>query len=199
MTDVTSPTTTPDSSDRAARVGRLILAAVATTFIAIATPLIWRGAPLADDFNNCVAPTELGLGGFMTASWRQLGAIRPARFLEILVTAGVCRSLPFGVAIAVSMLLTLAVALLVRGLLRDIGIPATLGGRRRRALAAPAARDRGGAVARRASRAARAGAAPSRRLLLYRRGRLVVGRAGEHRRRAVAGAGDPAAAARRLV
>ena len=43
-----------------------------------------------------------GSAGFMTASWQQLGAIRPARFLEILLTAGVCRSLPFGVAIAVS-------------------------------------------------------------------------------------------------
>jgi hypothetical protein len=99
----------------------LVVAAVA--FVAIAMPLVWRGAPLADDFNNCVAPTELGLDGFMAASWQQLGAIRPARMLEILLTASVCGSLPFGVAILVPLLLTLSVALLVRGVLRDLGIP----------------------------------------------------------------------------
>ncbi len=68
-------------------------------------------------------PVELGLGGFLTASWQQLGAIRPARFLEILLTAPVCHSLPFGVAIVVPLLLTLCVAWLVRGLLRDLGTP----------------------------------------------------------------------------
>ena len=36
--------------------------------------------------------------GFIAASWRQLGAIRPAHFLEVLVTAAVCGLLPFGVA-----------------------------------------------------------------------------------------------------
>ena len=53
-----------------------------------------------------------------------LASVRPARFLEILLTTGVCRSLPFGVAILVPMLLTLAVALLVRSLLRDLDTPA---------------------------------------------------------------------------
>jgi hypothetical protein len=110
--------------DRAAHAGFVLSAVVAGLFVVIAIPLVWRGAPLADDFNNCVAPAELGVGGFMIASWRQLGAIRPARFLEILVTASVCRFLPFGVAIVVSLLLTLTVALLVRGLLRDLGTPA---------------------------------------------------------------------------
>ena len=105
------------------RVGAAILGASVVAFLLIAAPLIWRGAPLADDFNNCVAPVELGLGGFMTASWRQLGAMRPARFLEILIT-GVRRFFPFGVAIVVSLLLTLAVAFLVRRLLREIGTPA---------------------------------------------------------------------------
>ena len=66
---------------------------------------------------------ELGLGGFLAASWHQLGAIRPARFLEILVTAPLCGPLPFGVVIAVPLLLTLAVAWMVRGLLRDLDIP----------------------------------------------------------------------------
>jgi hypothetical protein len=109
--------------DPAERLGRIILVVAAVAFVAIAIPLVWRGAPLADDFNNCIAPTELGLNGFVAASWRQLGAIRPARMLEILLTASVCGSIPFGVAILVSLLLTLAVALLVCGILRDLGIP----------------------------------------------------------------------------
>ncbi len=103
--------------------GRIILGIAAVAFVAIAIPVVWRGAPLADDFNNCVAPTELGLSGFVAASWQQLGAIRPARIVEILLTASVCGSLPFGVAIVVPMLLTLSVALLVRGTLRDVGTP----------------------------------------------------------------------------
>ena len=109
--------------DPADRAGHIILAVAVVAFVAIASPLIWRGAPLADDFNNCVAPTELGLAGFMAASWQQLGAIRPARMLEILLTASVCGSLPFGMAILVPLLLTLSIALLVCGTLRDLGIP----------------------------------------------------------------------------
>ena len=103
--------------------GRIIFVVAAVAFVAIAIPVVWRGAPLADDFNNCVAPTELGLDGFVAASWQQLGAIRPARILEILLAASVCGSLPFGVAILVPLLLTLSLALLVRGTLRDLGTP----------------------------------------------------------------------------
>ena len=106
------------------RVGRGVFVFAVLAFVAVAVPLVWRGAPLADDFNNCVAPTELGLGGFLAESWRQLGAIRPARFLEILVTGPICASLPFGAAIVVSLLSTLAVAWMARGLLRDLDTPA---------------------------------------------------------------------------
>jgi hypothetical protein len=106
-----------------ARAGRAVFAGAVLGFVGVAVPLIWRGAPLADDFNNCVASANLGLGGFLAASWHQLGAIRPARFLEILLAAGVCPYLPFGVAIAVSLLLTLAVAWLTRGFLRDLDTP----------------------------------------------------------------------------
>jgi hypothetical protein len=106
------------------RIGGGVLTAAVVAFAAIAAPVVWRGAPLADDFNNCVAARELGLAGFIATSWRQLGAIRPARFLEIILTGGICGSLPFGVAIAVSALFTVAVAFLARGLLRDLGIPA---------------------------------------------------------------------------
>jgi hypothetical protein len=101
--------------------GSAVLWTAVVAFVAIALPVVWRGAPLADDFNNCIAPIKLGLGGFMAASWHQLGAVRPARFLEILLTASVCRAVPFGVAIVVPLLLTLVVAVMVRGTLRDLG------------------------------------------------------------------------------
>ena len=114
-----------------ARSGNGVFRMASLAFVSIAIPVVWRGAPLADDFNNCIAPSELGLDGFMAASWQQLGAVRPARFLEILLTATVCRSVPFGVAILVPLLLTLIVAVLVRGTLRDLGTPplwASVGG-----------------------------------------------------------------------
>jgi hypothetical protein len=113
-----------DETLGAERTGRIIFAAAVLVFVAVAAPVIWRGAPLADDFTNCLAPVRLGLGGFLAASWDRLGIVRPARFLEILLTTGVCQTLPFGVAIAVPFVLTLAVAVLARGLLRDLGTPA---------------------------------------------------------------------------
>lgn len=123
VTPVASARVGNGERDPAERAGQIILVVAVVAFVAIASPLVWRGAPLADDFNNCVAPTELGLGGFMAASWQQLGAIRPARMVEILVSGSVCRAFPFGIAILVSLLVTLSVALLVRGTLRDLGIP----------------------------------------------------------------------------
>jgi hypothetical protein len=107
----------------AQRTGRRVFAAALGGLLLIAAPIVWRGAPLADDFNNCVASRELGLAGFLAVSWHQLGLMRPARFLEILLTGAVCRSLPFGVAIAVPLILTVVVAVLVSALLRDLGIP----------------------------------------------------------------------------
>jgi hypothetical protein len=103
--------------------GDLVLAIIAFCFLAVSVPVVIRGAPLADDFNNCLAPQELGLGGFAAESWDRLGAIRLARFPEIALTTGVCRSLPFAVAIVVPLLLTLGTAWLVRGLLRDLLVP----------------------------------------------------------------------------
>ena len=106
------------------RAGRTLFAAVVLAFVGIAIPVVWRGAPVADDFNNCVAAGELGVGGFIRASWNQLGAIRPARILEILLTASVCRRLPFGVAIVVPLTLTIVVAVATRGFLRELKLPA---------------------------------------------------------------------------
>jgi hypothetical protein len=104
--------------------GRLLLGAASVALVAVSVPVILRGAPLADDFNNCLAPQELGLAGFLSESFERLGLIRPARFVEILLTTGVCQNLPFGVAIAVGLSVTLVVAFLLRRLLRMLGSPA---------------------------------------------------------------------------
>jgi hypothetical protein len=97
---------------------------VALVVVAVAIPVVIRGAPLADDFTNCVRPQRVGLGSSLATSVERLGALRPVHLLEVVLTTGVCRALPFGVAIAVPLALTLAVALLLRGLLRDLGTPA---------------------------------------------------------------------------
>jgi hypothetical protein len=90
------------------------------TLVSVSTPVLLRGAPLADDFNNCLAPQDRGLYTFLADSYERLGLIRPARFVEILVTTGTCQHLPFGVAIAVSLVLTLAVAALLRRLVATL-------------------------------------------------------------------------------
>ncbi len=101
-----------------------VLLLVAVLFTLLCLPVIVRAAPLADDFHNCVEPSRAGLGTFFHASLERLGAIRPARFLEILLTTSVCQHLPFGFAIAVPLALTLLVAVLLRMLLQDLGAPA---------------------------------------------------------------------------
>jgi hypothetical protein len=133
LSDVMSADRASDASrvERERRTGRIILATAVIAFIGIALPLVWRGAPVADDFNNCMASADLGVGGFIRASWQQLGAIRPARVLEILLAAGVCHSLPFGFAIIVPLALSLSVAFLTRALLRELDVPvvwANIGG-----------------------------------------------------------------------
>jgi hypothetical protein len=111
-------------SESTARVaGRLLFGAASLALLAVSAPVVLRGAPLADDFNNCLAPQDKGLPGFMSESFERLGLIRPARFLEIALTTGVCQSLPFGVAIAVGLAVTFVVALLLRRLLTMLGLP----------------------------------------------------------------------------
>ena len=104
--------------------GRLLLGAACLALLAVSVPVVLRGALLADDFNNCLEPQGKGLPGFMSDSFERLGVIRPARFIEILLTTGVCQTMPFGVAIAVGLALTVLVALLLRRLLTMLGSPA---------------------------------------------------------------------------
>jgi hypothetical protein len=104
--------------------GTALLLVVLALFLAVALPVLVRGAPLADDFTNCVDTQRLGFARAFGDSIDRLGVSRKAHLLEILVTGGVCGRLPFGYAIAVPLALTVAVAFLLRGLLRDVGAPA---------------------------------------------------------------------------
>jgi hypothetical protein len=104
-------------------VGWWVFVGLALLFVALSMPVVFRGAPLADDFSKCLEPQRVGLAPSLASSFERLGAIRPAHVLEILVTTGVCQRLPFGFAIAVSLAVTLLVAVLLRGLLRDLDVP----------------------------------------------------------------------------
>ena len=110
---------------RAAIAGRWLLVVVAVLFLVVVAPVVLEGAPLADDYHTCLRPVEDGsYGPFLADSWRELGAVRPARFLEIAAIAGLCQRIPFGFVILIPLALKLAVALLLRGLLRDLRVPA---------------------------------------------------------------------------
>lgn len=108
----------------AARAGRVVLATVAVAFLVLVLPVVVRGGLLADDYHNCIRPQQVGYDGFLDESWDRLGIVRPARFVEIFVTAPLCERVPFGFVIAVPLAATFAVGWLARGLLRDLRVPA---------------------------------------------------------------------------
>jgi hypothetical protein len=111
-----------DPSDRrTADVGTVLLAMVVLAFLLIALPVIVKGEPLADDYYSCVRHTEVGLSGALHQSLVGTGAVRPARFLEILLLASLCGRVPFGLLMLVPLGLTLTVAFLLRGLIQDLG------------------------------------------------------------------------------
>lgn len=120
-TDVTVPRDAAET--KSARVGTVVFLAVVLVFVAVSLPVVLKGAPLADDFVNCLEPQRVGLGTTLIASFERLGVLRRAHLLEIVITTEVCQHLPFGIAIAVPLALTLGVALLLRALLRDLGAP----------------------------------------------------------------------------
>jgi hypothetical protein len=122
MRAAVSPLRGPETA-RPVQLGAIVFVVVAALFVAISLPVVLRGAPLADDFVNCLEPQRIGLGPTLDNSLERLGALRRAHFLEIIITTEVCQHLPFGVAILVPLALTLAVAALLRGLLRDLGAP----------------------------------------------------------------------------
>jgi hypothetical protein len=110
---------------RAAIAGRWLLVVVAVLFLVVVMPVVVEGAPLADDYHTCLRPVEDGsYRPFLADSWRELGAVRPARFLEIAAIAGLCQRIPFGLVILIPLALKLGVAVMVRGLLRELRLPA---------------------------------------------------------------------------
>jgi hypothetical protein len=113
----------PDDQDGSSRLGAWLLGGAGLLFVAICLPIVLRGAPLADDFFNCLRPQRIGLNAFLAESFERLGALRRAHLAEILITNAACQHLPFGIAIAVPLALSLAVAVLLRLLLRDLGTP----------------------------------------------------------------------------
>jgi hypothetical protein len=98
---------------------------VVALFLVIVAPVVVRGAPFADDFANCSATARSGIAATMAGSLDRLGASRKAHLLEVGLTGAVCGHAPFGVAIAVPLALTIAVAFLLRRLLLDLGASST--------------------------------------------------------------------------
>jgi hypothetical protein len=111
------------AAQRSSQASRILLLGVAGLFLLVTLPVVVAGQPLADDYHTCLRPTQVGLDGFLGESTLRMGAVRPARFVEIFVIAPLCQRVPFGLVILVPLALTLLVGLLLRGLLRDLGLP----------------------------------------------------------------------------
>lgn len=111
-----------ESSSRAATAtwGWGFLFACLLLFAVVTVPVIVEGAPLLDDFGRCVAPQR---AGYWQDRWEAQGLFRPATNIEIVVTNGLCRTVPFGLIILIPWLLTIGVAFLTRTFLGDIGVP----------------------------------------------------------------------------
>jgi hypothetical protein len=118
----------PATEDRQARrrgvvAGRVLLVLVTVIYLAVVSPVVLRGGPLADDFHTCMRPIEDGsFAPLLAESWQDLGMVRPARFIEIAAIGGLCKQVPFGVLILIPLALKLAVAYLLLGLLRDLSL-----------------------------------------------------------------------------
>jgi hypothetical protein len=103
--------------------GRGLLVLVTVLFLAVVSPVVVGGAPLADDFHTCVRPIDDGsFAPLLADSWRELGMVRPARFIEIAAIGGLCERIPFGFVVLIPVALKLVVAFLLLGLLRDLSL-----------------------------------------------------------------------------
>jgi hypothetical protein len=109
-----------NSTSAAATWGWGFLVACLLLFAVVTLPVIVNGAPLHDDFGRCVDP---GKADYWQDQWELQGLFRPATTLEIVVTNGLCGTVPFGLVILIPWLLTIGVAFLTKIFLRDIGVP----------------------------------------------------------------------------
>ena len=97
----------------------------AAVLIAVAAPVIWNGTPLADEYHLCLRPQrDGGYGPYFADIWADTGVVRPARFIELFLVSGLCDRVPFGAIIVVPLLIKLAGAPLLWGLLKDLRLPA---------------------------------------------------------------------------
>jgi hypothetical protein len=97
----------------------------AAVLVAVAVPVIWNGAPLADEYHLCLRPLrDGGYGSYFSDIWADTGVVRPARFIELFLVAELCHRVPFGAIIVVPLVIKLAGAPLLWGLLRDLRLPA---------------------------------------------------------------------------
>lgn len=102
----------------------LVLGATAV-LLAVAAPVIWNGAPLADEYHLCLRPQhEGGYGSYLSDIWADTGVVRPARFIELILVSGLCDRVPFWAIIVVPLVIKLAGAPLLWGLLRDLRLSA---------------------------------------------------------------------------
>lgn len=103
--------------------GRAVFIGATVVFALVALPVVVRGAPLSDDLVNCLDPERAGLASFLGDSFERLGILRRAHLLEIVITNLSCERLTFGAAIALTAVLSGCVAVLLRGLLRELAVP----------------------------------------------------------------------------
>jgi len=106
------------------RAGLAILWVVGAIFVLIALRVVLRGAPLNDDYQSCVDVARYRLPDVLARTGELNGVIRPARFVEVAVIGSLCERLSFSVLILVPLVLTAVVAVQLRGLLRDLLVPA---------------------------------------------------------------------------
>jgi hypothetical protein len=106
----------------AARRGLVLLLVVTGLVLAVMAPGVVGARPLADDHEACVALRERNLVEHLDVVADYSGLVRPARYVEVTLTALACPHVPFGLLAAVPLALTLGVAWAARGLLQDLGV-----------------------------------------------------------------------------
>ena len=104
---------------------RALLVLITGLFVLVVLPVVLRGAPLRDDFGLCASPRwNRTTADVIQELLPEQGAVRlPGRILQVAVISGLCGEVPFGLLIVVPLVLTLGVALLLRGLLHDLALP----------------------------------------------------------------------------
>jgi hypothetical protein len=80
-----------ESISASAKWGWGFLGACLFLFAVVTLPVVVHGAPLLDDFGRCVDPQK---AGYWHEHWVAQGFFRPATTIEIVVTNGLCGTVP---------------------------------------------------------------------------------------------------------